>query len=62
MTDREREVAQLVAEGLTDKEIAGRLGISENTVGVHIAHIAKRLSICSGNTRVLITRHVLIAA
>ena len=59
MTKRERDVAELVAEGLTDKEIARELGISENTVGAHVAHIAKRLDITSGNTRVRITRHVI---
>jgi LuxR family transcriptional regulator, maltose regulon positive regulatory protein len=38
-TAREVEVLQLVAEGLTDKEIAGRLSISEHTVHRHIANI-----------------------
>ena len=60
MTDRELQVAILVAEGLTDKEIGATLGISENTVGVHLTHIAKRLEITSGNTRVLVTRHVML--
>ncbi len=39
LTAREVEVLQLVAAGLTDKEIAGRLSISEHTVHRHIANI-----------------------
>jgi len=38
-TAREVEVLRLVAEGLTDKEIAGHLTISEHTVHRHIANI-----------------------
>ncbi len=39
LTPREREVADLVAEGLTDREIACHLGISERTVNTHVSRI-----------------------
>jgi LuxR family transcriptional regulator, maltose regulon positive regulatory protein len=42
-TVREVEILQLVAEGLTDKEIASRLSISEHTVHRHIANIMTKV-------------------
>lgn len=47
LTPREREVLQLVAEGLTSQEIAAQLGISERTVATHRLHVAKKLDIHS---------------
>ncbi|MGD2172944.1 MAG: response regulator [Gammaproteobacteria bacterium] len=43
LTEREREVFELVAEGLANKAIAGKLGISERTVEVHRAQVMKKL-------------------
>ena len=43
LTGREKEVLALVAEGLTNREIAGRLIISDNTVRNHISHIMDKL-------------------
>jgi DNA-binding NarL/FixJ family response regulator len=43
LTEREREVLGLVAEGLPNKTIARRLGISEHTVKFHVAAILARL-------------------
>ena len=43
LTEREREVLALVAEGLHAKEIAARLGISPRTVEVHKARIMEKL-------------------
>ena len=43
LTAREREVLQLVALGLPNKTIAGRLGISEHTVKFHVAAILAKL-------------------
>jgi DNA-binding NarL/FixJ family response regulator len=40
---RETEVARLVAEGLTNKEIGARLFISESTVASHIRGILNKL-------------------
>ncbi|MDE3111659.1 MAG: response regulator transcription factor [Chloroflexota bacterium] len=43
LTDRETEVLHLVTAGLRNREIAARLGISENTVKYHIRNILERL-------------------
>jgi DNA-binding NarL/FixJ family response regulator len=43
LTRREREVLALVAEGLRQKEIAGRLFISRKTVGTHVDHIFRKI-------------------
>lgn len=39
ITEREFSVIQLISKGLTNKEIAGELGISANTVNNHVANI-----------------------
>ncbi len=43
LTEREREVLRLVAEGATNREIAARLVISENTVNFHVKNILAKL-------------------
>jgi DNA-binding NarL/FixJ family response regulator len=43
LTRREAEVAQLVASGLTNREIAARLYLSVRTVEVHIGRILTKL-------------------
>jgi DNA-binding NarL/FixJ family response regulator len=43
LTRREREVAQLVASGLTNEQIAERLVLVPGTVSNHIAHILRKL-------------------
>jgi non-specific serine/threonine protein kinase len=43
LTDREHEVAALVAQGLSNKEIAARLVISRRTAESHIRHILTKL-------------------
>ena len=45
LTDREREVLQLIAEGKTNKEIAGVLGVSINTVETHRKHVMEKLDL-----------------
>ncbi len=44
LTRRQREVAELVAEGLSNKEIAVRLGINERSAEGHVERIRNRLS------------------
>jgi DNA-binding NarL/FixJ family response regulator len=43
LTAREREVLSLLAEGLTNAQIAQRIWISKNTVSVHVARILWKL-------------------
>lgn len=43
LTPRETEVLELVAEGLPNKAIASRLGISDQTVKFHVASICAKL-------------------
>jgi two-component system NarL family response regulator len=45
LTDREREVLDLVAEGLTNRQIAERLVVSENTVRAHLRNILDKLHV-----------------
>jgi two-component system response regulator NreC len=47
LTDREREVLQLAAEGKPNKEIAGVLSISLTTVETHRTHILQKLGLHS---------------
>jgi FixJ family two-component response regulator len=47
LTPREHEVCLLVAEGLTSREIAERLGGAESTVSVHRARIMSKLQVGS---------------
>jgi DNA-binding NarL/FixJ family response regulator len=56
LSDREREVLALVAEGLTDRAIAERLWLTRKTVETHVRHILAKLSLLSDdqhNRRVL---------
>ena len=43
LTDREREVLRLVADGATNREIGSKLFISENTVSFHMKNILAKL-------------------
>jgi DNA-binding NarL/FixJ family response regulator len=47
LTERELEVLKLVAQGLSNREIAGELYISENTVKNHVRNILEKLHLHS---------------
>jgi DNA-binding NarL/FixJ family response regulator len=47
LTPREREVVELLAEGLTNAELAGRLFISPKTAAVHVSNILAKLGMAS---------------
>jgi DNA-binding NarL/FixJ family response regulator len=47
LTDREREILQLVAEGRTNKEVAALLNVSLTTVETHRTHILQKLDLHS---------------
>lgn len=44
-TGREREILELLARGLSAREVGERLGISERTVNTHVGHIYRRLGV-----------------
>ena len=45
LSDREKEVLVLVAQGDTNKEIAAKLVLSENTVRNHVSHVLDKLDL-----------------
>ena len=47
LSDRESDVLALLAAGLTNRQIAQRLFISQKTVGTHVAHIFEKLGVHS---------------
>lgn len=58
LTEREREVAQLVVQGLSNKAIAAKLSIAERTVKFHRASACEKLGV--GSTAQLIARMMLL--
>jgi len=48
LTEREREVLALMAEGLTDRGIAERLWVTPKTLETHVRHILRKLDLPSG--------------
>ncbi|TCO40539.1 DNA-binding NarL/FixJ family response regulator [Kribbella antiqua] len=66
LTDRERDVLELMAEGLTNNGIAKRLFLSERTVEAHVRHVFTKLDLPEtedGHRRVLaVLTHLSAAA
>jgi DNA-binding NarL/FixJ family response regulator len=56
MTPREREVIRLIAEGLSNKEIAARLNIATHTAKSHVRNVMEKLAI---HTRLQIAAYAL---
>lgn len=58
-TVREREVVQLVARGMTSREVGRSLGVSYKTISSHLNNLYSRNGISGG--RVELTRRALLA-
>jgi DNA-binding CsgD family transcriptional regulator len=58
ITEREREVLQLLADGRSNKEIAARLGLSPNTVKTHVARLFEKLRVARRTEAILLARNL----
>lgn len=47
LTRRERDILKLIAQGMTNKEIARKLSITDSTVKVHVKHLLKKMKLKS---------------
>ncbi|MFC7878296.1 AAA family ATPase [Isoptericola sp. NPDC057391] len=56
LTDRERQVLALVAEGLTNGQIAERLFISRKTASVHVSAILRKLGVSTRTEAAVVAR------
>ena len=56
LTEREREVLELVAEGLTNREIGARLFISAKTASVHLSNVMAKLNAASRTEAVTVAQ------
>jgi transcriptional regulator of acetoin/glycerol metabolism/DNA-binding CsgD family transcriptional regulator len=55
LTDTERTIAELVAQGLTNRQIAERVFVSRHTVDFHLRSIFRKVDVTS---RIELTRHI----
>lgn len=53
LTNRQKEVLEFVCQGSSNKEIANRLGLSDNTVKIHVTAILRTLSVSNRTQAVL---------
>jgi NarL family two-component system response regulator LiaR len=61
LTEREREVLALLVEGLTNSQIAGKLGVSPSTIKSHVSNILSKLGVSSRTEAVTLAfRHNLV--
>jgi DNA-binding CsgD family transcriptional regulator len=58
ITDRERQVLQLLADGRSNKEIAARLELSPNTVKTHVARLFEKLRVARRTEAILLAREL----
>jgi len=56
LTDTERTIAELVAQGLTNRQVAERVFVSRHTVDFHLRSIFRKVEVTS---RIELTRHIL---
>jgi len=56
LTDREREVLKLMAQGKANKEIGFEIAVSESTVKTHVASIIGKLGVTSRTEAALIAQ------
>lgn len=56
LTPRQREVLRLLGAGLSNKEIARQLGLSENTVKIHVTAILRSLQVSNRTAAVVLAR------
>ncbi len=62
LTPREREVLELLAEGLSDAEMAARLSVSTDTVRTHMVNLLKKLGVESRLQALIVSvRHGLVS-
>jgi non-specific serine/threonine protein kinase len=47
LTRRERQIAEFISRGLTNKEIGGTIGLSQRTIDSHIENIRRKTAIPS---------------
>jgi len=59
LTRREREVLELVSQGLSNRQIAKTLWIAESTVKVHIRHIFEKLGVASRTEAAVMAAEIL---
>jgi DNA-binding NarL/FixJ family response regulator len=53
LTRRELEIVRLVSQGLTNKVVAGELGVREGTVKIHLHNIFRKLRVSSRTELIL---------
>ena len=58
ITGRERQVLQLLADGLSNKEIAAQLALSPNTVKTHVARLFEKLRVSRRTEAILLAREL----